>query len=435
MDPSDILEFAILVILLLLSGFFSSAETALTTVSVNKLKTLVDEGGKKAKAAARVLKMKEDSSKLLSTILIGNNVVNISASALATVIVTNVFGSRFVGLATGLLTFFVLIFGEITPKSLAALSNLSMSLLFSGPIYILMIILTPIIWIMNKICRGIFFILRVDPDKDPNQITESELLKIVDVSSEEGVIENSEKEMINNVVDFGDAVAKDVMVPRADMVCVEQNASYDEMLDIIREENYTRVPIYDESKDHIVGILNVKDLLFAGINDEKEKFSIKEIMREPHFVYEYQRSAEIFAEMKSSSVAMSIVLDEYGVAAGLITMEDLVEEIVGEIRDEFDEYENELLIDKGNGIYDIDGSMKLDDINDAIGCNLESDDYDSIGGLMIELLDRLPEEGDEVMAGDIKLKCTHVEKNRVERVELSGENYGEESTGTETRDS
>lgn len=435
MDPSDILEFAILVILLLLSGFFSSAETALTTVSVNKLKTLVDEGGKKAKAAARVLKMKEDSSKLLSTILIGNNVVNISASALATVIVTNVFGSRFVGLATGLLTFFVLIFGEITPKSLAALSNLSMSLLFSGPIYILMIILTPIIWIMNKICRGIFFILRVDPDKDPNQITESELLKIVDVSSEEGVIENSEKEMINNVVDFGDAVAKDVMVPRADMVCVEQNASYEEMLDIIREENYTRVPIYDESKDHIVGILNVKDLLFAGINDEKEKFSIKEIMREPHFVYEYQRSAEIFAEMKSSSVAMSIVLDEYGVAAGLITMEDLVEEIVGEIRDEFDEYEDELLIDKGNGIYDIDGSMKLDDINDAIGCNLESDDYDSIGGLMIELLDRLPEEGDEVMAGDIKLKCTHVEKNRVERVELSGENYGEESTGTETRDS
>jgi len=434
-DPSDILEFAILVILLLLSGFFSSAETALTTVSVNKLKTLVDEGGKKAKAAARVLKMKEDSSKLLSTILIGNNVVNISASALATVIVTNVFGSRFVGLATGLLTFFVLIFGEITPKSLAALSNLSMSLLFSGPIYILMIILTPIIWIMNKICRGIFFILRVDPDKDPNQITESELLKIVDVSSEEGVIENSEKEMINNVVDFGDAVAKDVMVPRADMVCVEQNASYEEMLDIIREENYTRVPIYDESKDHIVGILNVKDLLFAGINDEKEKFSIKEIMREPHFVYEYQRSAEIFAEMKSSSVAMSIVLDEYGVAAGLITMEDLVEEIVGEIRDEFDEYEDELLIDKGNGIYDIDGSMKLDDINDAIGCNLESDDYDSIGGLMIELLDRLPEEGDEVMAGDIKLKCTHVEKNRVERVELSGENYGEESTGTETRDS
>ncbi len=435
MDPSDILEFAILVILLLLSGFFSSAETALTTVSVNKLKTLVDEGGKKAKAAARVLKMKEDSSKLLSTILIGNNVVNISASALATVIVTNVFGSRFVGLATGLLTFFVLIFGEITPKSLAALNNLSMSLLFSGPIYILMIVLTPIIWIMNKICRGIFFILRVDPDKDPNQITESELLKIVDVSSEEGVIENSEKEMINNVVDFGDAVAKDVMVPRADMVCVEQNASYDEMLDIIREENYTRVPIYDESKDHIVGILNVKDLLFAGINDEKEKFSIKEIMREPHFVYEYQRSAEIFAEMKSSSVAMSIVLDEYGVAAGLITMEDLVEEIVGEIRDEFDEYEDELLIDKGNGIYDIDGSMKLDDINDAIGCNLESDDYDSIGGLMIELLDRLPEEGDEVMAGDIKLKCTHVEKNRVERVELSGENYGEESTGTETRDS
>lgn len=431
MAPSSIILIITLVIMLVLSAFFSSAETALTTVSVNKLKTVVDEGGRRARAAARVLRMREDSSKLLSTILIGNNIVNISASAIMTVLVTDFFGSKFIGLATGILTFFVLVFGEITPKTIASLNNLNMSLFFSGPIHILMIILTPVIWVLNIICRGIFFVLRIDPDKNPDQMTESELLKIVDVSSEEGVIENSEKEMINNVVDFGDAVAKEIMIPRADMVCIDINSSYEEIFDIIREESYSRYPVYDESKDHIIGIVNVKDMLYAGMENGGSKFSVKDIMREPVYVYEYQRTAQIFADMKGASVALCIVLDEYGITAGLITMEDLVEEIVGEIRDEYDEDEDELIKELGNGIYHIDGSVKLTDINDRIGCNLESENYDSIGGLMIELLDRLPEEGDEVMAGNIKLTCRKVEKNRVERVELYGEKDGEEPSGDE----
>ena len=444
MDPSDILELSLLVILLILSGFFSSAETALTTVSINKLKTVIDEGGRRAKRAALVIKMRENSSKLLSTILIGNNVVNISASALATVLSTKFFGSQFVGIVTGVLTLFVLIFGEITPKTLATLNNLPMSLAFSRPIYILMVILTPLIWILNVICRGIFFILRVDPDKNPDQMTESELLKIVDVSSEEGVIETSEKEMINNVVDFGDAVAKDIMIPRADMVAIDINSSYDEIMELIAEENYSRFPVYEESKDHIIGILNVKDLVLSNIKNEND-ISLKDIMREVAYVYEYQRTAQIFADMKGASVTMCIVLDEYGIAAGLITMEDLVEEIVGEIRDEYDDDEDEFIKEIGEGHFDIDGSVKLDDINDAIGTNLESENYDSLGGLMIELLDRLPEEGEEAVIGDIRLVCSSVEKNRVERVELFGEGYGKnrprnehregEGTGAEERDS
>ena len=431
MDPSAITRLIVLVILLTLSGFFSSAETALTTVSINKLRTVVDEGGRRARAAGRVIKMRENSSKLLSTILIGNNIVNISASALATVFCTNLVGSRFIGVATGLLTLFILIFGEITPKSLASINNLNMSLAFSGPIYILMVILTPVIWVLNIICRGIFLLLRVDPDSSPDQITESELLKIVDVSSEEGVIESSEKEMINNVVDFGDAVAKDIMIPRADMVCIDAGATRDEIMDIIREENYSRIPVYDESKDHIVGILNVKDYLFAGIRDMNTEISVRDIMRDPVFIYEYQKTAQIFADMKGSSFTMCIVLDEYGITAGLITMEDLVEEIVGEIRDEYDGHEEELIKKIYDNTYSIDGGMKLDDINDAIGVELSSEHYDSIGGLMIELLDRLPEEGDEVWNGNIRLKCLMVEKNRVERVELFGEENGEESTETE----
>lgn len=419
-DAGSIIRLIILIILLLLSGFFSSAETALTTVSINKLKTVVDEGGRRGRRARRVLRMRDNSSKLLSTILIGNNIVNISASALTTVLCTNVFGSKYIGVATGLLTFFVLVFGEITPKTIATVYNLTLSLWFSGPIELLMIILTPVIWFVNVICRGIFFLFRIDPDKNPNQMTESELLKIVDVSSEEGVIENSEKEMITNVVDFGDAVSKDIMIPRADMVCVDVSSSFDELMELICEEEYSRLPVYDESKDHIIGILNVKDIFLAGIKREKNgaEFNLKEMMREPVYVYEYQKTAQIFSDMKSSSVSMCIVLDEYGITAGLITMEDLVEEIVGDIRDEYDEDENELIQEISEGHYDVDGAVKLDDLNDAIGTELQSESYDSIGGLMIELLDRLPKEGDVVRTGEVTLKCSKVTKNRVDRVDV-----------------
>ena len=418
MDPSSIVELIILIVLLVLSGFFSSAETALTMVNLNKLKVIKDEGGRRSRAAARVIKMRDDSSKLLSAILIGNNIVNISASALATVLCTNLFGSRFVGLTTGLLTFLVLIFGEITPKTIASLNSLELSLLFSGPIYAIMVIFTPVIWILNNICRGIFFVLRIDPDKNPDQMTESELLKIVDVSSEEGVIENSEKEMITNVVDFGDALSKDIMIPRADMICLDASASFEEIEDIIKEENYSRIPIFEESKDHIIGILHVKDIIIEHDKLKSGEKSIKDIMRQVVFVYEYQRTAQIFADMKTSSVSMCIVLDEYGVTAGLITMEDLIEEIVGDIRDEYDEHENEFIKEISPGHYDVDGGVKLDDLNDAIGTSLESDDYDSIGGLMIELLDRLPKEGDMVRTGEVTLKCSRVERNRVERVDV-----------------
>ncbi|MCR5543371.1 MAG: hemolysin family protein [Eubacterium sp.] len=418
MDTSAIIELIILVILLILSGFFSSAETALTTVSLNKLKTIVDEGGRKGRSAARILKMRENSSKLLSTILIGNNIVNISASALTTVLCSNVFGSKFVGVATGLLTLFVLVFGEITPKTIASLNNLSLSLFFSKPIYVLMVLLTPVIWLLNKICRGIFFILRIDPDKNPDQMTESELLKIVDVSSEEGVIETSEKKMINNVVDFGDAISKDIMIPRADMVCMDVNSSYEQLINLIEEEHYSRIPIYEESKDRIIGILHVKDLIIEQDRMKSGELSIRELMRKPVFVYEYQRTAQIFADMKTSSVTMCIVLDEYGVTAGVITMEDLIEEIVGDIRDEYDESENELIKEISPGHYDVEGGVKLDDLNDAIGTCLESENYDSIGGLMIELLDRLPKEGDMVRTGEVTLKCGKVERNRALRVDI-----------------
>ena len=282
-----------------------------------------------------------------------------------------------------------------------------------------MIIFTPIIFILNIISRGIFRLFGIDPDKNPDQMTEGELRAVVDASHEEGVIEQEEKKMITNVVDFGDAISKDIMVPRADMVCADINSSLEDILVMLKEETYSRIPIFEESKDHIVGILYMKDLmLFISKYGMNAKLDIKNLMRKPVFVYEYQRTAQIFADMKTSSVSMCIVLDEYGITAGVITMEDLIEEIVGDIRDEYDEEEEDLIREVSPGYFDVAGAVKLDDLNEAAGISLESENYDSLGGYIIELLDRLPNEGDEVSDGNIRFRVTKTEHNRVERVEL-----------------
>lgn len=415
MEPGSIVQLIVLFFLLILSGLFSSAETALTTVNRNKLRAMSEEGHKRA---GKVLKMTEDSSKLLSTVLVGNNIVNLSASALATTLCTELFGSKFVGLATGILTFLILIFGEITPKSLATLYSLQLSLFYAYPIAFLMFIFTPVIWILNKLSYLIFKLFRIDPNHNPNQMTESELRTIVDVSHEEGVIEPEEKKMITNVVDFGDALSKDIMIPRADMVCADVNSTYEEMIEILNSENYSRIPIYEESKDHIIGILHVKDLFMYRERYGTEALDVRKIMRKPLFVYEYQKTARIFADMKTSSASVCIVLDEYGITAGLITMEDLVEEIVGDIRDEYDEAEKDLIRTIGENHYNIDAAVKLDDLNDAIGTTFQSEHYDSLGGYVIELLDRLPDAGDKVEEDGILFKVLKMNKNRIDRIEL-----------------
>lgn len=416
MDASPIIQLVVIICLLVLSAFFSSAETALTTVNKHKLRALADEGSKRA---AKVLKITENSAKLLSTILIGNNVVNIAASALTTTYCTQVFGSKLIGVATGILTLLVLVFGEITPKTFATHFAVKWSMLIVYPIAILMVILTPIIWLLHIITGTIFKIFRIDPNENPNAMTESELLTIVNVSEEEGVIEQEERVMISNVVDFGDALSKDIMIPRADVVLADVNSTYEELVALFLEETYSRVPIYEDTKDNIIGILYLKDLFFYSQVNDVEYFDIRSILRKPIFVYEYQKTSKIFAEMKTSSVSVAVVLDEYGVASGIITMEDLVEEIVGEIRDEYDEDENDLVRKIGEFDYDIDGSIKLDDLNDVLGTNLTSDDYDSLAGFVIQVMDKLPSEGEEADFENIHFKVGTVNKNRIERVLLT----------------
>lgn len=416
MDASPIIQLVIILILLALSAFFSSSETALTTVNKHKLRTLVDEGNKRA---AKVIKVTENSGKLLSTILIGNNIVNISASSLATTLCTRVLGNKYIGIATGVLTLFVLIFGEITPKTLATRYSIKLSLMFVYPISILMVIFTPIIWLLNILTGIIFKILRVNPNENANAMTESELRTIVDVSQEEGVIEQEERFMISNVVDFGDALSKDIMIPRTDVICADVNSTYEELVELFMEETYSRIPIYEESKDHIIGLLYLKDLFFYTQKNDMRYFDLRSILRKPLFVYEYQKTSQIFADMKTSSVTMAIVLDEYGITSGIITMEDLIEEIVGEIRDEYDENENDVIRKLAEDTYDVDASIKLDDLNDALHTDLHSEDYDSLAGFVIEVMDKLPSEGEETDYNNLHFKVAQVNRNRIERIILT----------------
>ena len=408
-----VVKLVIVILLLILSAFFSSAETALTTVSQIKLRSLAERG---SKSAEKVIKCTENKSKLLSTILIGNNIVNLTASALTTTLCTEAFGNKYLGFATGILTFLVLVFGEIIPKTIASCHSVGMSKAFVYPISVLMVILTPVIFLLDIITGLIFKLLRIPQGNNEDVITESELRTIVDVSHEEGVIEPEERFMISNVVDFGDALSKDIMIPRADVVCADVNSTYDEMVELFIKETFSRIPIYEESRDNIIGILYMKDLFFFSEKKGAEQFNMKRLMRKPLFVYEYQRTAQIFSDMKTSSVSMAVVLDEYGVTTGIITMEDLIEEIVGEIRDEYDADEEKYIIRVDDDTYDIDASIRLDDLNDALSTNLSSDNYDSLAGFVIERMDKLPGEGEETDYENLHFRVMKVAKNRIERV-------------------
>lgn len=412
MDTSAAIQIIVLIILLLASAFFSSAETSLTTVNKIRIRSLAEEGNKKAKL---VVEMTEDSSKMLSAILIGNNIVNLSASSLTTTIAYNL-GGPAVAIATGIITVLILIFGEITPKTMATINSEKMALVYAYPIHFIMTIVKPISFIINGLSRGVFFLLRINPNEKNDAMTETELRTIVDVSHEDGVIEEEEKEMIYNVFDLGDAKAKDVMVPRVHVTFADVNSTYCELLEIFREDKFTRLPVYEETTDNVIGTINMKDLLLF---DNTKEFHIRDILREAYFTHEHKSISELLVEMRQASLNIAIVLDEYGETAGLITLEDILEEIVGEIHDEYDENEEEFFKEISGYEFIIEGSMNLDDLNDRVELHLESEDYDSLGGYLIEHLDRLPAAGDELtLENGVRFVVDSLDKNRIEKVHI-----------------
>ena len=275
-------------------------------------------------------------------------------------------------------------------------------------------VMTPVIFIINGLSSLILLIFHIDPNAKNRTMTENELRTIVNVSHEEGVIESDEKEMIYNVVDLGDAKAKDVMVPRVHVTFADVESTYEELIEIFREDKFTRLPIFEDTTDNVIGTINMKDLL---LYDNTKEFHIRDILREAYFTYEYKNISELLVEMRESSFNIAIVLDEYGETSGLITLEDILEEIVGEIHDEYDENEEDFVQEVGEREYLIEGSTNLDDLNDRLDLNLTSEDYDSIGGFIIEHLDRLPEVGDSITTEDgIRLIVEKLDKNRIETV-------------------
>ena len=412
MDPTGAIQILSLLILLLLSGYFSSAETAYTAANELGLKEEAENGKKQAVIA---LKLLDNKSKLLSAILIFNNIVNLSASALTTTIAMKYLGSAYIALATGILTFILLIVGEITPKTIATVKSETIALKYASVLYLVVKLLTPVIFIVDKFSRAFLKLFNVDPDAAREAMTEYELRSIVAASHEDGVIETEERQMIDNVVDFGDSCAKDVMIPRVEMCSVSIESTFNELKEVFFDKKYTRIPVYDETPDNIVGVLNIKDLLFYQNYDG---FNIRSIMREPNFTFEYKKTSDLLMEMRENTIPMIFVLDEYGATVGLVTLEDLLEEIVGEIRDEYDEDEDDLIKETGENEYLLDGTLKLDDINNALGTTLSSEEYDSIGGLIIEKLDHIPEvnESVELKEEHIRLTVNQMDKTHIESV-------------------
>lgn len=410
MDTDSIIQVIIILILLSLSAFFSSAETSYSTVNKIRIRSLVEAGNKRA---AMVEKIISNSGKMLSAILIGNNIVNLSASTLTTTLVIKLWGNYATGIGTGVITLLVLIFGEISPKTLATHANEKLALAYAPVITALMFVLTPVIFIVENLAGLVLRLFKVDPKSSRPSITEAELRTFVDVSHEDGVIEQEEKEIINNLFDFGDSKAKDVMIPRIDMTLIDVNAEYLDVIDIYKETKYSRFPVYSETPDNVVGILNIKDLITAPTG---QAFKLKNILRQPFFVYEQKNTSDLFKEMQKNSIGIAIVIDEYGSSVGMITTEDLLEEIVGDIRDEYDQDEEEEFIQLAPDVYRIDAAYKLDDINNEIGCHLTSDDNDSIGGYIIEKLDRFPETGDRFTIDNIEFIIEKASKARIDSI-------------------
>lgn len=421
MEPSDAVNILILVVLLILSAFFSSAETALTTVNKIRMRSLAEE---KNKAAKRVLELIEVPDKMLSAILICNNIVNLSASSLSTAYAFHICTrmgftsstSLGAGIATGILTVLILIFGEITPKNLATRNAEKLSLMYSSTVLFLTRILTPIIFIVNKVANFILILFRIDPTQKPASITEDELRTFVEVSHEEGVIESEERQMITNIVDFGDSLAKDVMIPRMDIAMVEANISYNDLMKEFTEHKYARLPVYEDTIDNIIGIINLKDFVFY--DGDRDNLDIRSLIREAHVTYEYKNVAELFMEMRKDSIPMTIILDEYGALAGLITIEDLIEEIVGELRDEYDDDEEDEIQAVNETEYILLGSTPIDDVSEALNISLESDDYDSIAGHLINLLEHFPEVGESAEDEFAFYTVLEVDGNRIDKLRM-----------------
>lgn len=402
--------------LLALSALFSASETALTSLNKIRVQQMTDE---KVKGIDRVNKLLADPNKLLSSILIGNNLVNIGASSLMTSLAIELFGNRGVGIATGIMTLLILIFSEITPKSLAAQNAEKLSLQLSGFVYLNMLLVTPVSIILSQITGRLIQLLGGEVDEERKYITHEELQTIVNVSHREGILEGEEMDMIQSIFDFRNAHASDVMIPRADMVAIDINLPQAEIIEIISGKKYSRIPVYEDSVDQIIGILHLKDLLLLE-KDQAKEIDFRKYLRPPHFTYNYKPIKDLFQKMKSERIPMAIVVDEYGGTEGIVTLEDLVEQIVGDIEDEYDSFIRSFKKIKDNE-YVLNGNTEIEEVNELMGTDLQSDEFDTIAGFVLGIIGRFPNEFEKIHYQDLIFTVEKFDKNRIEKIRISKE--------------
>ena len=411
-DPySTIIKFIILALFIIMSALFSSAETAFISSDKFTIRQLIQEGNKRAKKVNKIL---ENKDAMLSAILIGNNVVNLSASSLTTTLVYELYGNAFVSIATGILTLVVLICGEIVPKTLAGKYPEKIAMAYAPILHIFIKVLTPVIFILNFIISIIMKILRIKADPMDTVVTEDVVKTMLDMSLEDGQIEKEEHEIINDVLELNDSCAKDIMIPRTHVVSIRETATYDDIVKVYQEEKYSRLVVLNEKQNEVLGVINIKDMLFLN----KETFKLQDILRKPYVTYESKKISDLLKELRKGQNNMAVILDEYGDLVGIITIEDILEEIVGQIRDEYDADELKQIKKIDENIYEIEGSLNIDDVNEALSINLESEEYNSIGGYIIEKLELFPKAGDKYEQEGIYLEVLEVVNNRIEKVKL-----------------
>lgn len=404
-----------IIIMILLSAAFTMGETAIRSSQKSKIRESAESGDRSILLA---LSMIEKPDRALTAMLVGDTMANVAATILSilTIRAYAPTSGAFLVLWIIVVAVVILLFGEIIPRRAAEINPEAFVIKNIKKLNFIAVLFTPLVFIVNGLGKLFMMIFGIKQDQKKS-ITEDVLRDMVDISHEEGVLENEEKFMITNVFDFGDQTAKDIMIPRVDMICVDVESDYDELMDIFRKDQYTRMPVYEEDTDNIIGVINIKDILLSETNGD---FSVRKYMREPFYTFESKKVSRLLNEMRKSSFNVAIVLSEYGSCVGMITMEDMLEEIVGDIRDEYDEDEEKNLINikVADNEYLVDGSMRLNDLNDLLDVKLSSEDYDSVGGYVTELLSHLPETGESVVDSGLKFIVEAANETRVEKVRI-----------------
>lgn len=435
MDSSDLWTQILLIFFLIgVNAFFAASEMAIVSVRQARLKPLIDDGNK---AAILVSKFLEEPSKLLSTIQIGITFAGFLASAIGAQSLSSSLAVYLKNLnmpiisasstiiatitVTAIIGFFTIVLGELVPKRLALEKSDKIALAVARPIKILFTIVSPAVRMLAFMTNLIAKLLGGSNDFDNSQITEEEIRLMINVGEEKGIFQETETNMINSIFEFDNTAAKEVMTPRTHIIAVNIDATVDEILEIVIEENFSRIPVYENSIDNVIGLLYVKDL-FALIRKSAEwEISLKDLIRPAYFVPEYKKIDELFKEMQKSKTHIAIVIDEYGGTAGLITIEDLLEEIVGNIFDEYDdvvlEYEQ---ID--DDTYLVDGLLGINEINDIMRLDLPEEEFDTISGMILSLSGKMPEVGEEVEYEDVSFRIEEVDDKRISKIKIQKNN-------------